>query len=141
MVSLQPCGVILLIIALVIFVAWVSANAWARGFVLAYEGCQAGAFDADASMPNGTYTEGLAYASKNPPFATQVKKAEEARAAAKAVGGEGFVYRNTDMPQAVNTHAYAKQEGFTRFDYVLPSFGPSPAQLPATPTSPFVGHL
>jgi hypothetical protein len=131
---------VLLVIAVVVLIAWVAANSWARGFTLAWEGCQLGAFDDGGLVESDTYSEGLAYASKNPPLATAVKQATQARQAANAQGGEGFVYRNTDAPQQKDSHQYSR-EGFTRFDLVIPNLPPSPAQMAATPTSPFVGHL
>ena len=137
MVQLQPCGIVLLVITAVILLTWVAAHSWSRGFTLAWEGCQLGAFDDSGSAESNTYSEGLAYASKNPPLTTAIKQATVARAASKA---EGFVYRNTDMPLGVDGRQYRRQEGFTRLDYVLPG-QQWPGQVAATATSPFVGHL
>jgi len=142
MVSLQPCGLVLAIIILIILVSWIAARSWSRGFALAYEGCQLGAFD--DTMSNDTYSsEGLAYASKNPAPGSAVNKILTARQLAKSRGGEGFVYKNSsEIPSAKNANAYQRQrEGFTSFDYIIPDIAPSPALGAATPTSPFVGHL
>ena len=143
MVQLQPCGIVLLVVALVILIAWVAAHSWSRGFTLAWEGCQVGAFDDGGLVESDTYSEGLAYASKNPPLKTAVKQATAARAAVSAKRGESFVFHNTDMGQSTMASArdYKRQESFTRFDLMDPTFMPSPAQMAATPTSPYVGHL
>jgi hypothetical protein len=139
MVSLSPCGIVLTVVIILVVITWVAARAWTRGFVLAWEGCKVGAFDDSTN----TYmsSEGLAYASKNPPLSTAVKQARSARALASSRGGEGFVYHN-EHPQQKDSKAYQKQtEGFTSFDMIIPDMPVSPALGAATPTSPYVGHL
>lgn len=155
MVCLQPFGIVLMIILFLVILTWTSAQSWARGFTLAWEGCAVGAFDEGGLVEgNHTYSEGLAYATKNPPLQTAVKQAHQARVASidgvPDNKGEGFVYRNTEVPEKKNTaaHHYVQQEGlsrkkkrsenFTNYDYVIPGMQGVGA---ATPTSPFVGHL
>ena len=135
MPCLTPCAVFLLVLLVVFVVSYSATKAWGRGFGLAYEACQLGAFD---NLPStDPWSEGLSYTSKAPSYQTALDAAMQAKA--RRAASEGFIYRET-ATKPIDHRQFASQRENFSYDFIIPG-SQNAALQPATAASPFVGSL